>query len=84
MATPTDAESRRSARARWPVAKYRLGEEPSDDLSESTSASERVAMMWPLAMEAWKVAGRAIPTYRRAEMPCRLFRPGERRPDDDA
>lgn len=84
MAAPGDAEARRLARANWPVTKHRLADEVSDDLSESTSPMERIAMMWPLALEAWRVAGREIPVYRRAEMPCRYFKPGEPRPDDDA
>jgi hypothetical protein len=77
-------ERRRAARARWPIARFRLGEEPSDDLSETTTPAERIAMMWPLAKEAWKLAGRALPTYDRRNMPARLFRPGTCPPDDDA
>jgi hypothetical protein len=67
------------------VARFRLGEEPADDLSEVTSQAERIAMMWPLALAAWKVAGRTLPTYDRSSLPARLFRPGEERSlvDDD-
>jgi hypothetical protein len=40
-----DAAARRAAqRSNWPVRRYRLGEEPSDDLSASTTAEERLAM----------------------------------------
>ena len=28
-----------------------------------------MAMMWPLAMDAWTLAGRAIPGYARHETP---------------
>ncbi|HVV52490.1 MAG TPA: hypothetical protein VHO06_22680 [Polyangia bacterium] len=70
-------------RSRWPVARFVLGQEPADDLSATTTASERIAMMWPLAVEAWRLAGREIPTYARAETPTRLFRPGEARPEDE-
>jgi len=28
-------------------------------------------MMWPLALEAWSLAGRALPRYSRATMPIR-------------
>jgi hypothetical protein len=59
------------------VRRYRLGEEPGDDLSDITTAAERVAMMWPLAVEAWRVAGRTLPTYARDQMPSRLFRRAE-------
>lgn len=77
------AEERAAARANWPVKRYRLGEEPGDDLSASTTPQERIAMMWPLAVEAWRAAGRSIPTYDRRNLPGQLFRPGEPRPDDE-
>ena len=76
-------ERRRAARAAWPIVRSRLGEEPSDDLSDVTTPSERVAMMWVLAESAWKMAGRPIPDYTRSNIPARLFRPGTRPPDDD-
>ncbi|NOT30440.1 MAG: hypothetical protein HOP15_08335 [Planctomycetes bacterium] len=60
-------------RVSWPVRRCVLGEE-SDDLSEQTTASERIAMMWPLALEAWRVAGLPIPDYAREDTPCRLVR----------
>jgi len=78
------AALRRAARAQWPVRRFRLGDEPPDDLSDVTTAAERIAMMWALAEEAWKVAGRSVPAYDRRSMPARLFRPGERPTDDDA
>ena len=78
---PSDAEGRRQARAKWPVAVRRL-DENRDDISDVTTASQRIAMMWPLAVEAWRVAGRPIPDYDRAHTPCRVFRAGEPRPDD--
>ncbi len=78
------AEARSAARARWPIARFRVGHEPPEDLSGTTTAAERIAMMWPLAQTAWALAGRAWPTYDRSTMPARLFRPGTPRPDDDA
>ena len=39
----------------WPIRKHRLGEEPSDDLRDSTTAEERLQMMWPLAVDAWSL-----------------------------
>ena len=83
MASDRDAESRRRARAGWPVTRYLAGEEPSDDLSEVTTPAERIAMMSELAEAAWSIAGRQLPTYDRSNIPGRLFRPGEPRPDDD-
>jgi hypothetical protein len=76
-------EARRAARARWPIARFRLGEEPPDDLAEVTTPAERIAMMWPLAEAAWELAGRPLPTYERRNIPSRLFRSGTRPPDDD-
>ena len=29
-------------------------------------------MMWPLALEAWELAGRSLPAYTRAETPVHL------------
>ncbi len=79
------SEQRRARRADWPVAGFRLGEEPSDDLSAVTTPVERVAMMWGLAETAWKLAGLPLPTYDRRNLPARLLRPGVPHPlDDDA
>jgi len=79
---PSTAQ-RRAARASWPVARFRLGDEPSDDLSETTTAAERIAMMWPLAQSAWRVADRPLPTYTRQDMPSVIYRAGDVRPADD-
>jgi len=85
MALDSDgaSERRRAQRAGWPIARHRLGEEPSDDLSAVTTPVERVAMMWTLAQAAWKVAGLPLPTYNRQNLPGRLFRAGTPRPHDD-
>ncbi len=74
---------RAASRGTWPVHVFALGEEPGDDISGSTTAAERISMMWPLAREAWRVAGRPIPTYTRESLPSCVFRKGARRPDDD-
>jgi hypothetical protein len=42
-------EARRASRSRWPIARFRLGEEPVDDLSAVTTAAERIAMMKDIA-----------------------------------
>jgi len=74
---------RRAARAAWPIARFTLGDESADDINAVTTAAERIAMMWPLAETAWKLAGRPLPTYDRSHIPARLFRPGTPRPADD-
>jgi len=56
-------------RQSWPVRVYPLGEEPSDDLSHTTSAEERLAMVWPLSLEAWSLSGREYAEYSRGETP---------------
>ena len=76
-------EQRRAARATWPVAGFRLGDEPPDDLSEVTTPAQRITMMWFLAETAWTLAGRPWPRYDRRNIPARLFRPGTPPPDDD-
>jgi len=83
MAKPdaSDAENRCKTRAGWPIVVRRL-DEHDEDLSEVTTAAERIAMMWPLAQEAWRLAGRPIPSYDRAHTPSHVFHPGEPRPDD--
>ena len=63
--------ARALARRSWPVRKLRLGDEPGDDLSATTTAEERLAMMWPLAVEAWSLTGRQMPEYRREDAPVR-------------
>jgi hypothetical protein len=70
-------------RSDWPIRRYRLGEEPGDDLSDLTTAEERLAKMWALAREGWALAGRELPTYDRANIPMRLFRRGEQRPPEE-
>lgn len=66
--------SRVSDRKSWPIRCYRLGTEPSDDLSGITTPEERLEMMWPLAVEAWTLAGLQQPEYPRRETPVRLVR----------
>jgi len=61
-----------AARRSWPVRVYRLGAEPGDDLGPTTTAEARLALMWPLALEAWTLAGRPLPTASRAATPVSL------------
>ena len=68
------ASLRAAQRRNWPVHKYTLGAEPSDDLSGQTTPEQRLEMMWPLALEAWLLTGKPIPDYSRAETPIVLAR----------
>jgi hypothetical protein len=65
-------EARRAARHNWPIRVYKLGEEPADDLSATTTAAERLAMMWPLTLQVWALTGRPLPDYKRSETPIRV------------
>ena len=58
------------------MRKLRLGDESGDDLSGTTTAEERLAMMWPLAIEAWSLTGRPMPDYERRNTPVRWLPPG--------
>jgi hypothetical protein len=71
------------SRADWPVRRHRLGEEPPEDLSDVTTAEDRLRSMWPLAREGWLLAGRSLADYDRAHTPTRIFRPHESPPDDE-
>jgi hypothetical protein len=69
-----DREARAAARKSWPIRVFSLGEEPGDDLSGSTTAAERLDMVWPLTVDAWASAGLPIPDYPRSEAPIRVIR----------
>lgn len=78
-AQPDSAEARRARRASWPIRRFELGQEPSDDLSEWTTANGRLAMVWPLTLLAWSLAGREVPDYDRRDLPGRVLRAGDER-----
>lgn len=71
------AEDRARARQAWPIRRFKLGEEPSEDLSASTTAEERLDMVWRLTLDAWRSAGLSMPEYTRETMPGRVIRPGK-------
>lgn len=68
------AERRRQRASQWPVRRFELGQEPLRDALDRSTVDDRIAMMWPLAKEAWAVAGKPIATYARSEMPGTLTR----------
>jgi hypothetical protein len=73
--TEDAARARAAARDDWPVRKYGLGDEPSDDLSATTTAAERIEMVWTLTLEAWAWTGKSLPDYGRSAAPIRRLRP---------
>jgi hypothetical protein len=64
-------QERRLRRAAWPVRQFGLGHEPTDDLSASTSAEERIDMMWTLALEAFSIGSGAGEAPPRSGWPVR-------------
>jgi hypothetical protein len=68
------ADRRREQASRWPVRGFDLGQEPLRDGLDATTIDERIAVMWPLAKEAWSVAGKPIATYERRDMPGAMTR----------
>jgi hypothetical protein len=78
---PDSMETRAAARRTWPARCYSLGGEPGDNLSAITNAEQRLAMMWPLALEAWRLTGRELPVYERADAPVVVLdHPSRRNP----
>jgi hypothetical protein len=63
------------ARRVWPIRVYRLGTEPGDDLTNITTAEQRLEMVATLTRRMWELTGRPVPSYRRTEMPGRVIRP---------
>jgi len=61
---------------RIPVRKLRLGEE--DELADyvALTPSERLAMIWPLTVQAWAFAGRDIRELRLSRSTVRVIRRG--------
>lgn len=49
-------DEHRGERAHWPVRIYRLGEEPPDDLSATTTAEARIEMVGLLSRRMWEIA----------------------------
>jgi hypothetical protein len=64
-------------RSSWPVRVFSLGAEPGDDLSATTTAEERLAMVEVLSHEAFALAGLPEPGYARGETPISRRRLGE-------
>lgn len=61
-------------RGSWPIRSYPLGGEPAEDLSAVSTPAERLAMMEPLTLEAFALAGLPLPAYARAETPVAVRR----------
>lgn len=71
-----DRTVRAKARAEWQVRRYPLAKQPSADLSATSTARERLAMMWPLAVEAWTLAKGPQTPLPRSRWPVRRVKLG--------
>lgn len=64
------------ARQNWAIRRTALGDaEPS--LLGITTPAQRIAMMWPLAVEAYRVARRGIPDFEWSRAPSCVIRPDD-------
>lgn len=57
------------------VRVFRLGEEPGDDLSDSTTPEERIEMVVTLTRRMVELGAFQSTTYTRSQMPVRVIRP---------
>ena len=64
---------RAAARASLPIRRITLTDESEPDLCY-LDASARIAMLWPMTLDAWASSGRPLPTYERSQIPGRLIR----------
>ena len=79
MNASDEAARRAAARASWPGLKTTLLDAPgAEDLSATTTAEQRLGMMWELALGAWSLTGNPLPDYSRTNMPGLLLRSGPR------
>lgn len=60
----------------WKAGVFRLGHEPREGLDESTTAEQRLALVWELTERMWSLTGKPFPSYPRAEIPCRVIQRG--------
>lgn len=63
--------SARANRSNLHVRVFPLGGEPCEDLSATTTATERLAMVASLSEEAWTLTGNHMPHYLRQNIPVR-------------
>lgn len=71
--TAEDPGTRKSPRRE--VRVHRLGEEPRDDLRNTTTAEERLVILRELTERAWALSDKPVPSYPRSHIPVRVTRP---------
>ena len=77
MAKPGEPTNEPAERSSWPVKKYRLGAEPSEDLGATTTVKERLAMVEALSAEAFALSGHKEGKTPRSEWPIAIRRLGQ-------
>ena len=60
------------SRSAMPVRRFRLGEEPADDLTATTSAFERIEMVVALSRRMLDLTGVPVRAYSRDQMPVKI------------
>ena len=61
-------------RSLGPIRVFRLGAEPGDDLSATTTPEERVSLVWELSRRLWALTGQTAPMGPRNRLPIRVIR----------
>lgn len=72
--TPDVGAGKGASHGAWSAGVYRLGEEPSEDLSAVTTAEQRLGLVWELTARMWTLTGRPLPSYARSEIPVVVVR----------
>jgi hypothetical protein len=83
VVSDSDPQARARARRDWPGRVTDHAHARSAKPGPEVSASERVAMVWRMTLDAWALSGRAWPDYTRAQTPGRVIRPGDSSRDVD-
>lgn len=77
MSDADDMAKRRAARASWPIWKGTLQDMPPEpDLSDVTSAEQRLAILHEMSLRSWALTARPLPEYNRSNVPTRIIRAG--------
>jgi len=63
-----------TGRSWWPVRVFRLGQEPGDDLTATTTAEARLQMVEALTLEAFSLVRREPLSYPRNQTPVSVRR----------
>ena len=63
-----------TSRTTLPAHVGRLDDDAGDDLSSSTTPTERLEMVNLMSRRMWELMGRQAPAYERASMPVKLIR----------